>query len=188
MCSDTWNEFLSLLYGQPHAVCECNMKAHYGVLARNFYANIIKCTRLMVLIHTMPTHTFYLQLITIFLSFFFLFHHIAGHMSWIMKLFIGLLLLVTFTSVLGNSSGGRKSRQNNGGTGASAANSIYTSLNHSITIVSNKTITHSTNLNVDLKHLVVDRNTGRVSLSIKTYSFIHSIPYIVIIIHTFENK
>lgn len=90
---------------------------------------------------------------------------LAGHMSWIMKLYIGLLLLVTFSSVLGNSSGGRKSRQNNGGTG-SAPNSIYTNSNHSITIVSNETITHSAKLNVDLKHLVVDRNTGRVSFSL----------------------
>lgn len=83
-----------------------------------------------------------------------------------MKLFIGLLLLLTFSNVLGNNSGSRKSRQNGGANSGNTVNnnnSIYNSLNSS-NIVSNKTITHSTNLDVDLKHLVVDRNTGRVSL------------------------
>lgn len=83
-----------------------------------------------------------------------------------MKLFIGLLLLLTFSNVLGKNS--RPSRQNgdgNSGNTVNNNNSNYNSINNSSSnIVSNKTITHSTNLDVDLKHLVVDRNTGRVSL------------------------
>lgn len=81
-----------------------------------------------------------------------------------MKLFIGSLLLLTFSNVLGSKS--RQSRQNGGANSGNTVNnnnSNSNSLNNSSTIVSNKTITHSTNLDVDLKHLVVDRNTGRVS-------------------------
>lgn len=41
--------------------------------------------------------------------------------------------------------------------------SIYTSFNNSINSISNNTITHKTEFDTDLNHLVVDRNTGRVS-------------------------
>lgn len=104
----------------------------------------------------------FVQTFLMFLYFIFLFQF-AGRMSWIMKLFIGLLLLLTFSNVFGNNSSGRKSRQNSGSTTNSVTSSIYTSFNNSINSVSNKTITHTTNLDAELKHLVVDRNTGRVS-------------------------
>lgn len=46
----------------------------------------------------------------------------------------------------------------------SSSSSIYTSFNKSIYGNKNDTITHTIDLDTDLNHLVVDRNTGRVSI------------------------
>lgn len=45
-----------------------------------------------------------------------------------------------------------------------SSSSIYTSFNNSIDGNKNNTITHSIDLGTHLNHLVVDRNTGRVSI------------------------
>lgn len=83
-------------------------------------------------------------------------------MSWTMKGFLNLLLFITIFKFVSNSNTGRTriieaSDTNN------SIESIYTSFNNSINSISNNTITHKTEFDTDLNHLVVDRNTGRVS-------------------------
>lgn len=83
-------------------------------------------------------------------------------MSWTMKGFLILLLFITIFKFVSNSNTGRTriieaSDTNN------SIESIYTSFNNSINSISNNTITHKTEFDTDLNHLVVDRNTGRVS-------------------------
>lgn len=48
---------------------------------------------------------------------------------------------------------------------SSSSSSIYTSFNNSIDGNKNNTITQTIDLDTDLNHLVVDRNTGRVSIA-----------------------
>lgn len=67
-----------------------------------------------------------------------------------MKLLLGLLLLATIKTVLSNSS-------NNGKSDTSSTTALK----------SNNTIIHHTKFDTTLNHLVVDRNTGRVSNSLR---------------------
>lgn len=78
-----------------------------------------------------------------------------------MKLFVGLLLLMTIFNIKIANSTGLIDASDSVGYGSS--NSDLNSFNNSISNTSNNTITHVTTLNPDLNHLVVDRNTGRVS-------------------------
>lgn len=70
-----------------------------------------------------------------------------------MKLLLGLLLLATIKTVLSSSS--------NNGKGDTTATSTK----------SNNTIIHHTKFDTTLNHLVVDRNTGRVSDCLRFISY-----------------
>lgn len=74
---------------------------------------------------------------------------------------LGLLLLLTITQIDGKAT--RQSDKNEVNSGITGA-IIYTSFNKSISSNITKTIIHSTDLKTDLNHLVVDRNTGRVTI------------------------
>lgn len=100
--------------------------------------------------------------------FFFFFHFRVLHLQVIcletMRRFPNLLLLATTIITIIVSSGSivwatRIIESEN-----SSSSSIYTSFNNSIDGNKNDTITHTIDLDTDLNHLVVDRNTGRVSI------------------------
>lgn len=79
-----------------------------------------------------------------------------------MKQLPSVLLLITIFQFVSNSNvGGAKTVEANDIN--NNIESIYTSFNTSINSISNSTITHKTVFDTDLNHLVVDRNTGRVS-------------------------
>lgn len=83
-----------------------------------------------------------------------------------MKLFVGLLLLITIFNIKIARSTGLIDASDSIGYGSSSSSSSSSdsnSFNNSISNISNNTITHVTTLDTDLNHLVVDRNTGRVS-------------------------
>lgn len=79
-----------------------------------------------------------------------------------MKGFLNLLLFLTIFKFVSNSNAGRTRIIEASDTNTSIE-SIYTSFNNSFNSISNNTITHKTEFDTELNHLVVDRNTGRVS-------------------------
>lgn len=84
-----------------------------------------------------------------------------------MNLFVGLLLLATIVIDVVSSNNGNNGDGTNAGSssGNSATNSGTSNSNSSNNEnkISNNTITHHTTFDTKLNHLVVDRNTGRVS-------------------------
>lgn len=79
-----------------------------------------------------------------------------------MKRFLNLLLFIAIFKLVSNNNIGR-TRVIEASDSRNNIESIYTSFNNSINSISNNTITHKTEFDTDLNHLVVDRNTGRVS-------------------------
>lgn len=80
-----------------------------------------------------------------------------------MKLFVGLLLLATIViNVVSSNNGNNGDGTNAGAPGTNGATSNSSNNDNKI---SNNTITHHTTFDTKLNHLVVDRNTGRVSLT-----------------------